>query len=377
MLHVITTIARGGAENHLVDLIHGQLAQGWTVKVAYLKDFGDHYWRQHLTEIGVETFYLGLRLYGQLIPALSLRRTISRVRPDIVHAHMPPAELYTRLALIGRPQVPLIISKHNDKSFLRNSSGKEFEQWCAGRASRIIGISGAVTRFFDNRWPRSIAGNLTTIQYGLDANPYKAVTDREVATLRGAWGVSAGEVVVGTVARLNCQKALDIMIRGFGLARQQSKTPLRLVIIGRGELEADLKELAASLGLNDHVVFGGFRTDIPAVMRSFDVFALTSDFEGFGLVLLEAMSASRPVLATAVSAIPEVVADGETGVLVPPQSPGSFAKALVELLDPTRRRILGEAGLQRVETQFLLATMVDTTLRVYEETLATHHHTFK
>jgi glycosyltransferase involved in cell wall biosynthesis len=116
-------------------------------------------------------------------------------------------------------------------------------------------------------------------------------------------------------------------------------------------------------------VFAGFRTDIPAVMRSLDVFALTSDFEGFGLVLLEAMSAGKPIIATNVSAIPEVVADGETGVLVPAQDPRAFGEAVVRLLDPALRDRLGKAGRRRVDEAFSPAVMVQATLDVYDKAL--------
>lgn len=366
VVHVITTIARGGAENHLVELIRGQVAAGWSVKVAYLKPFGERYWRQALEDIGVQTVDLGLTRYGQPGPALRLRRMLRSTKPDIVHAHMPPAELYARAALTGLPSLLLVTSKHNDEPFHRGPLAVALERWCAARASRVIAISSAVSRYFSGRWTSRLAGKITTIRYGLDSGPYETVTTAEIAALRASWKVKPDEILVGTVARFTAQKALDVMLRGFAVAASSEKS-LKLVFVGQGELEADIKKLAVELGVADRVIFAGFRTDIPVVMRSLDLFALTSDFEGFGLVLLEAMAASKPILATAVSAIPEVVKDGETGILVPKQDHEAFARALSGLMEADRRRTLGSAGASRLREMFSLDVMVRRTLDVYDD----------
>ncbi len=102
-------------------------------------------------------------------------------------------------------------------------------------------------------------------------------------------------------------------------------------MVGYGPLEAELKARSLELGLADAVVWAGFRDDIPAVMSSFDVFALSSQYEGFGLVLLEAMAAGKPVVATNVSAIPEVVEEDVTGLLVPADDPDALSAAIVKL----------------------------------------------
>lgn len=372
VVHVITSIARGGAENHLVDLIQGQLAAGWSVKVAFLKAFGDRYWKSHLEGLGVETCDLGLTRYGQLRPVALLRAFLDRASPDLVHAHMPPAEIYTRLSM-ARLSTPLIISKHNDKPFFRTMSGGVLERWCAARAHRVIGISTAVARYFTQRWPERLSRRIETVHYGLDPAAYQAVTDDQISALRAEWGVADDDLLVGTVARLNVQKALDVMLRGFAMAVAANHgARLKLVLVGQGELEADLRRLTDSLALGDRVIFAGFRTDVPTVMRSFDIFALTSNFEGFGLVLLEAMSAGRPILATGVSAIPEVVADGVTGLLIPRQDPQAFSDVLTRLLDPQLRQRLGGGGVDRVREQFQLSVMVRRTIEIYDEALAAH-----
>jgi glycosyltransferase involved in cell wall biosynthesis len=155
------------------------------------------------------------------------------------------------------------------------------------------------------------------------------------------------------------------------MATQQApERAFKLVLLGHGSEEASLRRLSESEGVADRIVFAGRRNDIPAVMKAFDVFALTSDYEGFGLVLLESMSAGKPVVATNVSAIPEVVTPGETGILVPAQDPAAFGRALVDLLDPDLRIAMGRAGRRRVAEAFSPDAMVQATLAVYQEVVA-------
>lgn len=364
VLHVATTNARGGAENHLADLIAGQMARGVEVQCAFLK--GDGYWTETFTAQGCKVHNLGMRAYGDPRPIFKLRKILNGVRPDLVHAHLPPAELYMRLALTGRPE-PLVISKHNDQAFYRGNVDIFVERWCARRSSTVICISQAVQRFFAARWPADLGQRLSVVRYGLDPAPYVAVDAEARNGLRREWGVPPDALLFGTVARLVPQKSLHTLITAFSLFRaRRPDVEARLVMVGRGPLEASLRSLAEQLGVSNQIIWAGFRTDIPIVMNAMDVFVLSSIFEGFGLVLLEAMAASRPVVATRVSAIPEVVGDGGAGVLVPPESPDAMANAMLGLLDAEQRREMGERGLGRLHDHFRLGDMVDATLQIYE-----------
>jgi glycosyltransferase involved in cell wall biosynthesis len=364
VLHVATTNARGGAENHLADLIAGQLTRGLKVECAFLK--GDGYWNERLRALGCSVHNLGLLGYGDPRPVFRLRYILSDVRPDVVHAHLPPAELYMRLALIGRAE-PLVISKHNDQTFYRGNVDVHVERWCAARANTVICISEAVQRFFAARWSEDLAHRLEVVRYGLDPAPYMAVAPEARADLRRAWGVPADALLFGTVARLVPQKSLHTLITAFSIFRaRRPDVEARLVFVGRGPLEASLRTLADQLGVSSDVIWAGFRTDIPVVMTAMDVFVLSSIFEGFGLVLLEAMAARRPIVATHVSAIPEVVGDGVAGLLVPPEAPEDMATAMLDMLRADRRVSLGERGLQRLNDHFRPDSMIESTLRIYD-----------
>lgn len=368
ILHVITTINRGGAENHLAALVSGQVASGLKVTVAYLK--GDGYWANSFRDMGVRVEPLGLRHYGEVLPVAKLRALIRTAAPDIVHAHMPPAELYTRLALLLlHPAPAMVISKHNDEPFYRGVGQRRVGRWVSRRAARMIAISDAVNAYARKHLDMP-ASRVTTVHYGIDPGPYERVSESQRADVRAGWGIPSDAWVIGTVARLVPQKALHVLLKAYArygaLARQDS----RLVLVGRGPLEDELRTLARQLGLEDKIIWAGFREDIPAVMNAFDIFALTSSYEGFGLVLLEAMAAARPVVASLVSAIPEIVQHEVTGLLCEAGDHEGFAQALLRLEQVDVRDRLGKAGHERALTRFTIARMTEATLSIYKECLA-------
>jgi len=369
ILHVITTINRGGAENHLRDLIHGQIAHhGFEVACAWLK--GDSYWATALGQLGVRLFPLNLVRYGQLKPAWLLYRAIREFKPDVVHAHMPPAEFYARLALLSSSckKPKLIISKHNDEPFYRGPGHQLLGRWVARMSSHVIAISDAVNEYMVKQLGLSTA-KISTIHYGIDPTPFQEVSQETIRAVRESWEIPPQAWVIGTVARLVPQKALHILLQGYSRYRVLASRPSRLVIVGSGDLEADLKAEAQRLGVDDYVVWAGYREDIPAVMRAFDCFALTSIYEGLGLVLLEAMAAGKPVVATSVSAIPEVVQDRVTGLLCAVNNPDLIAEALLQLEQLEYQKSLGYAGYIRVTKHFSLSEMISKTIATYQESL--------
>jgi len=366
ILHVITTINRGGAENHLLDLVRHQRACGLAVSVAYLR--GNGYWTDAFTEVGAEVHGLGLKFYGDVQPLMKLRRVIKRASFDLVHAHLPPAELYARLALFGisARALPMLITKHNEERFCEMLGQRMLGRWVAARAAYVITISDAVKRFIAGSGLGLDAQKLSRIYYGIDAAKFEEAQDTYAGSLNHEWNIPGDALVIGFVGRLVEQKDIETLLRG--VARFAEDSPkARLVIVGTGPGEAPMRQLAKQLRISDRIVWAGFRDDIRRVMSSFDIFSLTSIYEGFGLVLLEAMSSGRAVVATRVGAIPEVV--GATGLLISPRSPDELAAAFHQLGDDSLRRRLGEAGRQRVLSEFTLERMWEETDGVYMQCL--------
>lgn len=369
VMHVISTINRGGAENHLIDLIRGQVYGGYRVTIAYLK--GNGYWRKSLNSLGVQVIHLELSRYGEIKPALKLWQLIQELQPDIVHAHLPPAELYTRIALLGcfTQKFTLVVSKHNDEPFYKGFGHNLFAYWIAKRTGRIIAISNAVREYFCRKRVEGLSTKIVVIHYGIDPNPYENVDAEAIQRLRQNWSDLDDVYLIGTVARFVPQKALHILLNGFALYLKKNTKLSKLILVGSGQLEHNLKKHATYLGIQERVIWTGFREDIPVVMNTLDLFALTSIYEGFGLVLLEAMASAKPVVASRVSAIPEVVEDKVTGVLVPPNQADLLAEAFLFFENPERRLRFGKAGQQRVKSDFTLKQMIKKTSTVYNELL--------
>lgn len=366
VLHVITTLNRGGAENHLADLVAHQLADGERVSVVFLK--GDGYWARPFREWGAAVHDLSIRSYVNPWAVLHLRRLIRERGPLIVHAHLPPAEVYARLALSGlnRAAYPLLVTKHNHEPFWRSAEpvGLQLGRWVARRSAATTAISQAIADRVRLEGVVASTGDLRVIYTGLDPAPFRNVDQAAVTELRRVWGANPDTVMFGTVARLVRQKSIDTLLDAFARLRRETDAAARLVIVGVGPLEQDLKALAGQLGISGDCIWAGLRDDIPTLMAAFDAFVLSSAWEGLGRVLLEAMAAGRPIAASNVNGIPEVAPDGRVAVLVPPRDPAALARALAQLLSADTRHRLGTAGARWV-TQFTPQRMAAETNEVY------------
>jgi len=367
ILHVITTLDVGGAEMHLLAQVRGQAARGHEVRVAYLKGHGslvDDFRSAGAREV--------VRVGSG--PALAFRLWPHLRWAEIVHSHLLKADMATALlaTLAGR-RGGLIASKHNDEQVLRRPL-VAFVHGCLGSLpQRTICLSDHVARFIEEhgRIPRE---RLVRIYYGLDPKPFERAADdvSARAAARSEFGYRDEDTVFVCVARFAPQKAHDVLLRAF---REATSTPgapaMRLLLIGDdpfGDGRTRAEALARELELGELVTFAGIRRDVPRWLAASDVFVMCSLWEGLGLVFLEAMAARLPVLATRVSATPEVVEDRVTGVLVPVRDERALAAAMTELARaPQRRAEFGLRGRERVGRVFGLERMVDETLELYAQ----------
>ncbi|HTB98133.1 MAG TPA: glycosyltransferase family 4 protein [Terracidiphilus sp.] len=182
-------------------------------------------------------------------------------------------------------------------------------------------------------------------------------------------------LIIGTACRLEPIKGITHLLKAFAVLASE-RADVRLEIAGAGSLRASLEEESRRLAVADRVRFLGWRDDLPAVMAGWDIFVLPSLDEGFGVSALEAMAAGLPVVASAVGGLCELVANGESGFLVSPASPGQIALRLRELIENAlQREAMGTAGRERAQREFSLARMIDQTFDVYSRLLRDHQTT--
>jgi glycosyltransferase involved in cell wall biosynthesis len=342
----------GGSERHLLTLLPALAERGTEAVFVGLDDptwDAEPFYR----ELNVER--VRLPAPGDLDPRLlvSLRRALRSLRPDVVHTHLVHADVYGALSARG----PLVSTKHNDDRF-RTGPFRHLERVLTRRAGRVIAITEALARFTVERVGLP-AGKVEVIHYGLDAPPR-------------AWGENPpvllpdGARVLLAVCRLTEQKGVDVVVRALALARAEHPEAV-LVVVGEGPERAALERLAGDLRVADAVFMPGRVGDVAEWLGRAEVVVHPVRWEGFGLAVLEAMLAGRPVVASAVSSIPEIVVDGETGLLVHPDDPAALAAAVSGLLaDGGLALRLGAAGLARARREFSVDRMTTRTIAVYE-----------
>lgn len=363
VVHISKVKGIAGSERHLLTLLPGLARRGVEPTMLVLEEpaYPADDFAAEMAACGVPVLREPVR--GHLDATLTgrLAARFRALRPEVVHTHLVHADLYG-LPAAHRAGVPVAISsRHNDNPFRRNPLVAAANRRAMRRADRVIAISGALAAFV--REVERIPGTkVVTIRYGLDA-PSTPPLSQQAA--RAALGLADAGPLIGFFGRLIPQKGVDVLLQAFALLAG-AHPDARLVLVGDGAERAALEALSARLGLADRVTFAGWQPDAARLMPAADVVAMPSRWEGFGLVALEAMAAGRALVASRVSALPEIVVDGETGRLVPPDDAGTLAEALGDLLaDPARGAALGQAGRARLESDFAADTMVERTLDLY------------
>ena len=300
-------------------------------------------------------------LSGWAATIRGLARVIKSEGVRLIHANDPRGMAYA--GLVGRLcRVPVLWHVRTV------NPNRALERLMSHLASGIVVVSEAVGR----RFGRTASGKVQVIYNGVDVSG--VIPRRDVRAVRREFSFE-GRQVVGVVARLIPWKGHRAFLEAASLVAEKRQGVGFLIVGGdvspeeryRGELVA----LADRLGLGRQVVFTGFREDVPDLLASLDVLVLPSLLEDpLPRVVLEAMALSRPVVASAVGGIPEIVVDGKTGFLVPPGAPPRMAEAIVALLeDPALATKMGEAGRNRVETRFSLQSHVTAVQAFYERLL--------
>ena len=366
ILHVITTLDVGGAEMHLLQQVTGQCARGHEVRVTWLKGEG---------RLAPDFERAGATPVGRSGP-FKLTREIRRA--ELIHSHLLKADAMTAIcARLSGCASRLVSGKHNDERALLNPWVSRIHGVLGNIPQRTIALSDHVARFVEEHGRVSPA-RMRRVYYGIDPSPFEAagaMREEHRGDVRREFGFDPEDPVFLCVARFAPQKAHDVLLEGFARAREKvaGEARPRLLLVGddpfgdgreRAEVWAEERELG------EDCVFCGIRRDVPRLMAGSDVFVMSSLWEGLGLVFLEAMSTGLPVLGSRVSAIPEVVTDGEPGLLVTPGDAPALAAAMERLiLEPGLRESLQAAGPGKVRERFSLDRMVEETLAIYEEIL--------
>ena len=305
--HLITTIERGGAEKQLLTLASEQVQSGLNVFVLYLKGKPDL--RNEFEAVGVEVNNL---LVGKnFLKQIFLLSKYLRKNPSPVHAHLPKSEL---LAAIVVTKKYLVFSRHNAEPFWPSGPriiSNLLSKYVCKRASQGIAISNAVRSYLIKRGEIPIGYTINVVYYGFQKNI--STNAAGLGLITNIMNGQRSNYKIGTIGRLVPQKDYSTLLNAFSNVLK-SVPNTDLYIVGEGYLQKDLIELSKSLGADGKVYWLGKTEYINEFLSKLDLFILPSKYEGFGLVLLEAMVAKKPIIAANNSAIPEVLGKSYDGL---------------------------------------------------------------
>jgi len=302
-----------------------------------------------------------------------IARLVARHEIDIVHCHRGKDHWLAALALaVFRLKAPIIRTRH----VVTPVSSGPFNRWLFGRATtRIIAVSNAAAASFSASskrwWKRSLAAKTRVIHPGVDLERFSP--DRRSEEWRRKMGLEEDDVLIGVIGRFQRIKGQYEFLRSAGIiARDYPRVWFLLAGRGSDEKRQRYRHMAESLGIEERFILLGEVEDIAPVVASLDLGVVASlGSEGSSRIVLEYMASARPIVATRVGGIPDLIEDGATGRLVPPSDVAAMRDAIRELLNsPELRRQYGEAARARADEAFRLDRWVDQVEEVYRDALA-------
>ena len=368
ILYIITSSGIGGAERILYYTATGLDYNKYDISVCSLKKMGEI--AEDLEKQGIEVYCLHMgdreSFWGWLSSIIALIRLfpyLIRIRPTIVHSFLFRANILARIAgyLTG---VPIVISS------VRVMGGEKkyfhyVERITSFMVDHYVTVSESVKRYIIDKSKIS-AEKISVIYNGVNI---KSQDNSYEQNPKMPFKTGDKDRILMTVGRLHKQKGHCYLIQAVSKVRKEFPN-VKLLVAGEGEEENNLKKLVKSLDLMNEVIFAGLSSDIERILPMAELFILPSLWEGLPNALLEAMAAGKPVVATKVGGIPEIVVHGETGILIPPRDTDALAIAIIDLLqNRLKEKDMGEAGRIRAAKRFSIYKMIEKTENLYQELL--------
>jgi glycosyltransferase involved in cell wall biosynthesis len=296
----------------------------------------------------------------------ALRRLLRSERFDLIHSFLYRSHSACRLARLGARPAPPLISSERCLGDNRGWGIRAVNRVTGGLSDRILAVSRAVAETVVRR-DRVPEEKVAVIPNGIEE---AEVDPRRRARMRRALGLAEDDALILFLGRLHHEKGPDRLLLALDRLRRLRPAGWRAALVGDGPMRIDLARRAAELGFGQQVLFPGARRFVSPWLDAADLLALPSREEGMPVAALEAMMLGRPVVGTAVGGTPEVVEDGRTGLLVPPEDDAALAQALAGLIaDAPRRRALGAEAAREARRRFTLERMADAHLAEYRRLL--------
>jgi len=361
VVEVMATGTNGGAQEHVYSLVSRMDRDRYDVRVVSLSHGSSV---RRLEKAGIDVTVIDEPDDHAAVRALA--ELLGPIEPEVIHNHMFRAEVVgTRAALLlgekGCRRPGVISTIHSSR--IRCVEDRQTLRQLTPLMDRLIVVSKAIERKI--REEGRYGAPVSLIYNGVDLQRYNH--QQPCCTFRDEFGIPEGVPVVGVVARLEAEKGHRTLIDAWPVVLA-SHPDAWLLIVGEGSERNSLEAQAATLGISDRIVFTGRREDVPAVTAALDIAVLPSYREAQGLSVLEAMALSRPVVASNVGGIPEMIEEGISGLMVPPGDCDALAGAIVRLLsDHPLADMLARRGHDLVHERFCIELMTSSIENLYDE----------
>jgi len=365
---IIDRITPGGAEKLQVTFAQEAHSRGLRLMIICLAESNGSPYPAQLTALGADIYYFPSRNALNLRRLWKIIKLLRRERPDVLHTHLTYANIIGAITGIFA-SVPVVTTIHTIRTETRHYHPvrEKLETWALKFVSRkVIVVGPAVAQMYHHRLPGKL---LDVIPNAVISYPLLPVVERSLLRAEIMKEKDTDCLLVIAVGRLTPPKAFHDLLLAFSVLLS-SATNVFLTIVGAGALYDQLNNQIVELGISDRVRLLGLRDDVRRLMSASDIFVSSSRWEGLPLVILEAMDAGLPVVATNVGDVSWAI--GEAGVIVPPGQPDELASALGKLVqDPFLRSKLGEMGRIRIEENFSSKVWFDEIMKLYAEVCKT------
>ncbi len=370
IMHIVRANAISGAENHifmllaalkneyneiiLLNLFDNEISDGYREKII------------HLEMLGIKIYMKKISGKADIRAIPSMYKIIKNEKPNVIHTHMPYADLFGAFAAKLAKTQFVVSSRHYDYSTskIEELKFKIYYRVANCLQDTVIPISEKVAELC-----REVEGlkkeRINKVLYGCEEQAVdKSIARRKILK---ELMLNDEKVILGTVARLISWKGHKYMIKAMTLLDKNILDKIVWLVVGDGNERNNLEVMAKENGILDKCIFMGNRSDVPELMATMDVLVHPTLGEGFGLILLEAMIQKTPIISTKTGAIPEVIKDGESGILVEAKNSKLLAEAIQKIIEnEVLRKQFGEKGRDNFENKFTVKIMVENIKKIYE-----------
>lgn len=371
IIWLIDSLGLGGAERLLVTYLQHLTLTSFDLRVCALQIRNGNPIAAEIRRLGVPVDFIPLRHLRDVAGLPRLVRYLRQQQADLLHTQLEFADTMGSIAakIRGVPAVATLHTLHNPPKGTRSYWRDRLKWWSLRHCcDRVIAVSEGARQHYI-RLGRLTPEKVTTLYNGIDLSCFTPQGQAERAAKRQDFEIPADAPLIITVAVLRSLKGIQYLIEAMPAILQTVPTA-RYLVVGSGPHEAELKRLAQTYGVAERVIFSGARQDIPDLLAMSDLFVLPTLTEALPTVLAEAMAARKPIVASKVGGVPEMIEHGANGFLIPPADPARLAEACIQLLqNPSQAQAMADTGWQIVQRRFNIQQQAHVLGHLYQELL--------